>query len=38
MDRGIKNFAGVFSAPIRLNAAGVVALVGASNVKEMEGS
>jgi len=36
MDRSIKNFAGVFSAPIRLNAAGVVALVGVCNAKKME--
>jgi hypothetical protein len=36
MDRSIKNFASVFSVPIRLNAAGVAALVGASNVMEME--
>jgi hypothetical protein len=36
MGRNIKNFAGVFSAPIRLNAAGVVALVGVCNAKEME--
>jgi len=36
MDRSIKNFAGVFSAPIRQTAAGVVALVGAYDVREME--
>jgi hypothetical protein len=36
MGKSIKNFAGVFSAPIRQNAAGVVALVGVCNPKEME--
>jgi hypothetical protein len=36
MDRSIKNFAGVFSVPIRLNVAGVVALAGACDVTKME--